>query len=176
MEGYSWRPGCLPQITLPLQCGLLYFVLQILVLSPDDRYPAIQRSDVFFQNFCRCLKSLLLRTAQRYGQVVETGPASGHNASAISSYAVLANWPLSPISTSVPTLGAATCWSVVTPDGHFVYTSNAGSATISGFAIGGTGTDPASASSQHATIRSFERPSDTAWVHPDAQSLPSPVA
>jgi 6-phosphogluconolactonase len=71
--------------------------------------------------------------------VAETGPAGGHNASAISSYAVLANGTISPISTSVPTLGAATCWNVVTPDGHFVYTSNAGSATISGFAIGGTG-------------------------------------
>jgi len=71
--------------------------------------------------------------------VAETGPAGGHNASAISSYAVLANGTLSPISTSVPTLGAATCWHVVTPDGHFVYTSNAGSSTISGFAISASG-------------------------------------
>lgn len=71
--------------------------------------------------------------------VTETGPAGGTNASAISSYAVLPNGTLSPISTSVPTLGAATCWNVVTPDGSFVYTSNAGSATISGFAIGATG-------------------------------------
>jgi 6-phosphogluconolactonase len=71
--------------------------------------------------------------------VAETGPAGGHNASAISSYAVLANGTLSPISTSVPTLGAATCWHVATPDGRFVYTSNAGTSTISGFAIGGTG-------------------------------------
>jgi 6-phosphogluconolactonase len=68
--------------------------------------------------------------------VAETGPAGGTNASAISSYAVLANGTLSAISTSVPTLGAATCWSAVTPDGHFVYTSNAGTGTISGFAIG----------------------------------------
>ncbi|HYL13781.1 MAG TPA: aldo/keto reductase [Terriglobales bacterium] len=37
--------------------------------------------------------------------VAETGPAGGHNASAISSYAVLANGTVSPISTSVPTLG-----------------------------------------------------------------------
>ncbi len=71
---------------------------------------------------------------------VETGPAGGTNASAISSYSVAANGTLTPISTSVPTLGAATCWHAVTPDGHFVYTSNAGSATISGFAIGATGT------------------------------------
>jgi 6-phosphogluconolactonase (cycloisomerase 2 family) len=70
----------------------------------------------------------------------ETGPAGGTNASAISSYAVQPNGTLSAISTSVPTLGAATCWSVVTPGGRFVYTSNAGTGTISGYAIGTTGT------------------------------------
>lgn len=71
--------------------------------------------------------------------VAETGPAGGHNASAISSYALLANGTVSPISTSVPTLAAATCWHVVTPNGSFVYTSNAGSSTISGFAISAAG-------------------------------------
>jgi 6-phosphogluconolactonase (cycloisomerase 2 family) len=40
----------------------------------------------------------------------------------------------------VPTLGAATCWQVTTPDGRFVYTANAGTATISGFSIGANGT------------------------------------
>jgi 6-phosphogluconolactonase len=69
----------------------------------------------------------------------ETGPAGGTNASAISSYWVGANGKLTAVSASVPTLAAATCWHVVTPDGHFVYTSNAGSGTISGFAIGSTG-------------------------------------
>jgi 6-phosphogluconolactonase (cycloisomerase 2 family) len=68
--------------------------------------------------------------------VSETGPAGGNNASAISSYAVVANGTLSPISPSVPTLGAATCWQAVTPDGRFVYTSNSATSTISGFAIG----------------------------------------
>jgi 6-phosphogluconolactonase len=70
----------------------------------------------------------------------ETGPAGGTNASAISSYAVQSNGSLSTVSASVPTLAAATCWHVVTPDGRFVYTSNAGSATISGFSIGSAGT------------------------------------
>jgi 6-phosphogluconolactonase len=72
--------------------------------------------------------------------VVETGPAGGHNASAISSYAVSSDGTLSPISTSVPTLGAATCWSAVTPNGVWVYTSNAGTSTVSGFTIGSQGT------------------------------------
>ncbi|HUA14047.1 MAG TPA: beta-propeller fold lactonase family protein [Verrucomicrobiae bacterium] len=70
---------------------------------------------------------------------VETGPAGGHNASAISSYSLQTNGTLTPISTSVPTLGTATCWHVVTPNGRFVYTSNAGSATISGLSIGANG-------------------------------------
>jgi 6-phosphogluconolactonase (cycloisomerase 2 family) len=61
------------------------------------------------------------------------------NGSAISSYEIGTNGTLTPISTSVPTLGAANCWNVVTPDGSFVYASNAGSSNISGFAIANTG-------------------------------------
>jgi 6-phosphogluconolactonase (cycloisomerase 2 family) len=70
--------------------------------------------------------------------VSETGPG-GPNSSAISSYSVQSNGTLTPISASVPTLGAANCWNVVTADGHFVYASNAGSSSISGFAISNTG-------------------------------------
>lgn len=65
----------------------------------------------------------------------ETGPPAG----AISSYAVQSNGTLSAISASVPTLGAASCWQAVTPDGRFVYTANTGSSTISGFSIGKNG-------------------------------------
>lgn len=72
--------------------------------------------------------------------VAETGPTGGQNASAISSYAVNSNGTLSVISGSVPTLGAATCWDAVTPNGKWVYTSNAGTSTISGFTIGTGGT------------------------------------
>ena len=71
--------------------------------------------------------------------VSETGPSGVPNGSAISSYAIAANGTISAISTSVPTLGAANCWNVVTPDGKFVYTSNAGTSNISGFAIASTG-------------------------------------
>jgi 6-phosphogluconolactonase (cycloisomerase 2 family) len=67
--------------------------------------------------------------------VVETGPAGAQNGSTISSYGILEDGSIFPISVGIPTLGAATCWSVVTPDGQFVYTNNAGSATISGFAV-----------------------------------------
>jgi 6-phosphogluconolactonase (cycloisomerase 2 family) len=71
--------------------------------------------------------------------VSETGAPGGNNAAAISSYAVVANGTLSAVSASVPTLGAATCWQEVTPDGRFGYTSNSGSSTISGFSIAANG-------------------------------------
>ena len=44
-----------------------------------------------------------------------------------------------PISANVPTLGAATCWLAVTPNGQFVYTSNSASSTISGFVLSAAG-------------------------------------
>jgi 6-phosphogluconolactonase len=72
--------------------------------------------------------------------VSETGAAGVPNGSAASSYAVQSNGTLSVITASAPTLGAANCWNAVTPDGRFVYVSNAGSSSISGFAIGAGGT------------------------------------
>jgi 6-phosphogluconolactonase (cycloisomerase 2 family) len=39
----------------------------------------------------------------------------------------------------VPTLGAANCWNAITPDGRFVYVSNAGSSSISGFTLSASG-------------------------------------
>src|SRR5579862_2450919 len=50
--------------------------------------------------------------------VSETGPSGVPNGSAISSYELASNGTLTPISTSVPTSGAANCWNVVTPDGN----------------------------------------------------------
>jgi 6-phosphogluconolactonase len=70
--------------------------------------------------------------------VSETGPG-GPNSSAISSYSVHADGTLAPISSSVPTLGTANCWNAVTGNGRFVYVSNSGSSSISGFAIGNAG-------------------------------------
>jgi 6-phosphogluconolactonase (cycloisomerase 2 family) len=68
--------------------------------------------------------------------VSETGPAGAVNASAISSYSVQSNGTLAAVSQSIPTFGGANCWNAITPDGKRVYISNAGSSTISGFAIG----------------------------------------
>ena len=54
----------------------------------------------------------------------------------------LRNYPngtLASITRDVPTLANARWWDVATPDGRWVYTSNAASSTISGFSIGITG-------------------------------------
>jgi 6-phosphogluconolactonase len=69
----------------------------------------------------------------------ETGPAGGVNASALSSYAASTTGTLSAITASIPTLATATCWHVSTPNGKYVYTSNPGSGTISGFSLSSTG-------------------------------------
>jgi 6-phosphogluconolactonase (cycloisomerase 2 family) len=69
--------------------------------------------------------------------VSETG--HGGTTAAISSYSIQPNGSLTTLSASVPTLGAANCWNAITPNGRFVYASNAGSSTIAGFAIGSGG-------------------------------------
>ena len=71
--------------------------------------------------------------------VSETGPAGAVNASAISSYLVSQDGTLTAVSQSVPTFGSANCWNAITPDGQYVYVSNAASSTISGFTIGKNG-------------------------------------
>jgi 6-phosphogluconolactonase len=68
--------------------------------------------------------------------VSETGAATATNGSAISSYSIQPNGKLTPITQSLPTDAAGNCWQAITPNGKFVYTSNSGSDSISGFAIG----------------------------------------
>jgi len=57
------------------------------------------------------------------------------NASAVSSYQVSGAAAVSVISPSVPTTETAACWVAVTPDGRHLYTTNAGSGTVSGYRI-----------------------------------------
>jgi 6-phosphogluconolactonase (cycloisomerase 2 family) len=40
---------------------------------------------------------------------------------------------------SKPTLGGGSCWSAVTPDGHWLYTANSASNSISGYGITNSG-------------------------------------
>ncbi len=127
-----------------------------LAFSPDGRFllvteRATNNIDAFLVQPDGTLSPIVVNTSSVPGVfsvvfapngtaiVSETGPAGGNNASTVSSYAVQKDGTISAISTGVPTLGNANCWNVVTPNGRFVYTSNAGSATISGFAISSTG-------------------------------------
>jgi 6-phosphogluconolactonase (cycloisomerase 2 family) len=97
----------------------------------------------------------------------ETG-AGGALGSTMSSYRIASDGKLLPVSTGVPTLGTANCWNVVTPDGRFVYASNAGSSSIAGFRlsvqgaltpIGSTivGTNPDGSANLDVTISSDGR-------------------
>jgi 6-phosphogluconolactonase (cycloisomerase 2 family) len=56
-----------------------------------------------------------------------------------SSFMLESSGALTLLGAGVPTMGGASCWFAITPDGRYVYTSNAGSANISGFAISGAG-------------------------------------
>lgn len=60
-------------------------------------------------------------------------------ASAASSYDVAADGTLDVISASVPNNQIAACWLVVTEDGRFAYTANAGSANVSQYQIASNG-------------------------------------
>jgi 6-phosphogluconolactonase len=59
--------------------------------------------------------------------------------SAASSYDVDGAGTITPISASVPNGQAAACWLVVTSDGRFAYTANAGTANVSQYTIASNG-------------------------------------
>ncbi|RRA50212.1 lactonase [Acidipila sp. EB88] len=99
----------------PLQGG----VLQTLVTVPS------KDPGVFSARF----------TPNRQLVVSETGPANTTGQAAISSYAVSPSGSLAPITQGLPTYGSADCWNAITPNGKWVYASNAASSTISGFSL-----------------------------------------
>lgn len=61
-------------------------------------------------------------------------------ASTVSSYTADATGNLTVISGSVPDNQGAACWIAITSDGKFAYTTNTLSGSVSGYAIGSTGT------------------------------------
>ena len=71
--------------------------------------------------------------------IVHTGGSTNTSASTVSSYLVQEGGTLVPVTGSVPTLGTFACWIALTPDGQFAFVSNTLSSSISGFAIGGSG-------------------------------------
>src|SRR5580704_8525803 len=64
---------------------------------------------------------------------------TGSTLSAISSYTVNSNGKLSAVTQSLTTNGEANCWNAISPNGAFVYATNAGTSNISGFSIGQSG-------------------------------------
>jgi 6-phosphogluconolactonase (cycloisomerase 2 family) len=126
-----------------------------LAFSPDGRYLAVTERatnnlDLFRVQRDGTLSAITVTPSAGPGAfsltfapngtaiVSETG-AGGPNGSAMSSYVVGASNHFVPVSSSLPTLGAANCWKAVTPDGRFVYASNAATSSISGFSVGANG-------------------------------------
>lgn len=70
------------------------------------------------------------------GQFFVTEAAGGAaNASTVSSYHLPRTGLLEVVSPAVPTTETAACWAAVSNDGRFVYVTNTGSSSISGFSI-----------------------------------------
>ncbi len=61
------------------------------------------------------------------------------DASAVSTYKLGPHGGLHPVSSSVPTTETAACWIAITPDGHYVYTTNTGSGTVTGYRLAADG-------------------------------------
>jgi 6-phosphogluconolactonase len=61
------------------------------------------------------------------------------DASVLSSYSLARDGAITPITPNVATTETAACWVVVTKNGHFTYTTNTGSNSISGYRIGNGG-------------------------------------
>lgn len=76
----------------------------------------------------------------RRGRLLVSEAAGGtFEASSVSSYTVTEDGGLQPISAAVPTTETAACWVVVTGNGRYAYTTNAGSGSLAGYAIGRDG-------------------------------------
>ncbi|HXP58915.1 MAG TPA: beta-propeller fold lactonase family protein, partial [Dongiaceae bacterium] len=95
---------------------------------------------------------------------VSEADAGAANKSSVSSYQLSDSGGLSVISGSVPTEQTAACWLVLTYDGRYVYTANAGSASISGFRVHDDGSlkllDPSGVSGTTGA-----HPADMAFSH-----------
>lgn len=70
------------------------------------------------------------------GRLVVSEAAGGApDASSVSSYRLSDKGNLSVISGAVPTTESAACWVVITKNGRYAYTTNAGSSSVSGYRI-----------------------------------------
>jgi len=72
--------------------------------------------------------------------IVSEAAGGAADASSLSSYLLEDDGMLEVVSSAVPTTETAACWVVITNDGRFAYTTNAGSGTVSGYQIDFDGT------------------------------------
>lgn len=72
----------------------------------------------------------------RRGHLLVSEAAGGaFEASSVTSYTVTGDGGLQPISAAVPTTETAACWVVITGNGRYAYTTNAGSGSLAGYAV-----------------------------------------
>ncbi len=77
--------------------------------------------------------------ASRRHVIVSEAFGGAVDASVLSSYDLESNGTATPISPNVATTETAACWVVVTENGRYAYTTNTGSASVSGYAVGNDG-------------------------------------
>lgn len=71
--------------------------------------------------------------------VVSEAFGGAADASTVSSYGVARDGTIHPIDPTVPTTETAACWIAISTDGRYAYTTNGGSASVTGFRIDGSG-------------------------------------
>lgn len=74
------------------------------------------------------------------GQLIVTEAQMPGVPGSVSSYSVSSTGVLTPISASISNGQGATCWTMLSPDGHRLYTSNTATGTLSYYGVGNDGT------------------------------------
>jgi 6-phosphogluconolactonase (cycloisomerase 2 family) len=93
-----------------------------------------------------------------------------NNGASVSTYRFTDDGTLQPISKAVPNGQTASCWNRLTPDGHILFTINAGSGTISIYRISDSGEATLQTAVTADTGGAFSLPIDSS-VSPDGKFL-----
>lgn len=71
--------------------------------------------------------------------IVSEAAGGAAGASTTSTYRIEPNGGLTTISSAIATNQSAACWAASTPNGHFAYTANTGSGTVTGYSVNPAG-------------------------------------
>jgi len=94
----------------------------------------------FVENFSEGATPFGFAFGKRDQLFVSEAAGGAADASSMSSYVLEGDGTLQVVNSEVPTTETAACWVVVTNDGRFAYTTNAGSGSVSGYRIAFDGT------------------------------------